>query len=328
MATRGQRTRLALFFLIVVGAFTAFALVVAGDTLWQQYDQYYIRYTDASVAGLQSGGTVIYQGIAIGRIERIEIDPQDIQSIIVTIRVERGTPIKEDVRAQIVPVGITGISQIELSGGTRAAGTVPPGSFIDPSPSTFAQVTETIQSVLVGLEQVLLDVSGVLAQVDQDSVGNILSRIDSILATNEERVASVLIELDAAAGGLSRFMSEAEGLMATTREGSEEVFATLDRFTAEAEELFTATRDGTRRVLEGLEAEIGAAELARVGEQIRQMVSRGERIVSEVELTVRRNRSSVDRSIDLLQDTLRLLNNAAFQIDTDPSILVIPVERR
>ncbi len=319
---------MALFFLIVIGAFAGFALVVAGDTLWRQYDQYYIRYTDASVAGLQSGGTVIYQGIAIGRIERIEIDPQDIQSIIVTIRVERGTPIKDDVRAQIVPVGITGISQIELSGGTRAAETVPPGSFIDPSPSTFAQVTETIQSVLVGLEQVLVDVSGVLAQVDQDSVGNILSRIDSILATNEERVASVLIELDAAAGGLSRFMSEAEGLMATTREGSEEVFATLDRFTAEAEELFTATRDGTQRVLEGLEAEIGAAELARVGEQVRQMVLRGERIVSEVDLIVRRNRSSVDRSIDLLQDTLRLLNNAAFQIDTDPSILVIPVERR
>lgn len=301
--THGQKVRLALFFLIVIGAFVVFALVVAGDSLWQQYDTYYIRFTDTSVAGLQSGGTVIYQGIAVGSIEAIEIDPQDIQSIVVTIQIERGTPIKEDVRAQIVPVGITGLSQIQLAGGTRDAETVSPGAFIDPSPSAVAQVTETVQSVLEGMEQVLLDVSGVLTQIDQDSVGNILSRIDAILEDNEERISSVLGELDAAAGGLARFALEAEGLLASTREGTERVFASL-------------------------ETEIGAAGLAQVGEQVSGLIGRSEEVVADIDLIVRRNRGQVDRSIDLLQDTLRLLNNAAFQINADPSVLVIPVERQ
>ena len=301
--TSGQKIRLALFFLIVIGAFSVFALVVAGDSLWQQYDTYYIRYTDTSVAGIQSGGTVIYQGIAVGSIEAIGIDPQDIQSIVVTIRVERGTPIKEDVRAQIVPVGITGMSQIELSGGTREAETLSPGAFLTASPSTVAQVTETVQSVLKGMEQVLLDVSSVLARIDQDSVGNILSRVDSILADNEERISSVLGELDAAAGGLARLANEAEGLLASTRRGTEQVFA-------------------------GLESEIGGSGLGQVGEQVRDLIDTSTRIIADVELVVRRNRAQVDRSVDLLHDTLRLLNNAAFQINADPSVMVIPVERR
>jgi len=299
----GQKVKLALFFLIVIGAFAVFALVVAGDSFWQQYDTYYIRYTDTSVAGLQSGGTVIYQGIAVGSIEAIEIDPQDIQSIIVTIRIERGTPIKEDVRAQIIPVGITGMSQIQLAGGTREADTMAPGAFIPASPSTVAQVTETVQSVLEGMERVLLDVSGVLTQIDQDSVGNILSRIDSILEANEDRISSVLVELDTAAGGLARLALEAEGLLASTREGTERVFA-------------------------GLESEIGETGLAQVGDQVSGLIGRSDRVIADIELIVRRNRGQVDRSIDLLQDTLRLLNNAAFQINADPSVLVIPVERQ
>lgn len=310
VATKVQRVRLALFFLVVIGAFAVFALVVAGDTLFRQYDRYFIRYTDESVAGLQSGGTVIYQGIAVGSIESIRIDPEDIQSIVVTISIERGTPIKDDVRAQIVPVGITGLSQVQLSGGTRDADTLSPGGFIPPSPSTVAQVTETIQSVLEGMERVLLDVSGVLSQIDQDSVGSILSRIDSILAANETRISDTLEELNLAAAGLARLTTEAEQLVASTRRGTEAAFA------------------GLETQIEVFAAEIESFGIGRIGEEVSALVGQGTQIVSEVDLIVRRNRSTIDRSIDLLQDTLRLLNNAAFQINADPSVLVIPVERR
>ena len=288
---------------MVSGAFLVFALVVAGDRLWRQYDHYHIRFTDTSVVGLQTGSTVIYQGINVGIVERIELDPDDIQSIIVTIRIERGTPIKEDARAQIVPVGITGVSQIQLAGGTRDARTVSPGSFIESERSVVAQVTDTVHSVLEGLEGVLLEISQVLARIEEDSVGNILARVDSMLEANEGRVQSILRELDTAASGLAGLATEAEDLMGATRAGTEEIFARID-------------------------SEISDVGLAETGEQMRELVGRSEHVVSEVELIMRRNRGNIDRSLDLMHDTLRLLNNAAFQINADPSILVIPVERR
>ena len=287
----------------MTGAFLVFALVVAGDRLWRQYDHYHTRFTDTSVVGLQTGSTVIYQGIDVGIVERIALDPEDIQSIIVTIRVERGTPIKEDARAQIVPVGITGTSQIQLSGGTRDAPALPPGSFIESERSVVAQATETVQSVLEGLEGVLLEISQVLARIEEDSVGNILARVDSMLEANEARVESILSEVNTVAAGLAGVAIEAEDLM-------------------------SATRAGTEAVLERINSEISAVGLADMGEQMRELVGRSERVVAEVELIMRRNRGNIDRSLDLMHDTLRLLNNAAFQINADPSILVIPVERR
>jgi phospholipid/cholesterol/gamma-HCH transport system substrate-binding protein len=253
---------------VLIGGLAVFALIVAGQNLWQQYDPYFIRYTDTSVGGIQVGGTVVYQGIAVGTIEAIEIDPENVQSIIVEIRVQDGTPIKEDVVATIVPVGITGISQIELSGGTQDADELEPGSFIPPASSTVGQVTDSVTSILEGIEGVLSDISAVLAQIDQQSVGNILSRIDTMLAENEETVQSLLGELDSAAGGLASATGELDDLIGSV---------------------------GT--------------------------------VSDDLELLVRRNGPEVEEAIETLNDTLRLLNNFAFQINNDPSLLIVPEER-
>jgi phospholipid/cholesterol/gamma-HCH transport system substrate-binding protein len=245
-----------------------FALVVAGQNLWQTYDTYFIRFTDTSVAGIQEGGNVAYQGISIGSIESIRIDPEDVESIIVEIDVEAGTPIKRDVVARIVPVGVTGISQIELSGGTSGAADLPPGSYISPGESTVTAVTESVQSVLTGIEDLLIDLEGVLANVEQQSIGNILSRIDSMLRENERVVSDLLVELDAAAGRLSEAADE-----------------------------------------------IGA------------LASAASEVTANIDLLVRRNSPDIEAAVATLNDTLRLLNNFAFQINSDPSLLIVPEDQ-
>jgi phospholipid/cholesterol/gamma-HCH transport system substrate-binding protein len=252
----------------MIGGLVIFALIVAGQGLWQQYDTYYVRYTDTSVGGIQVGGTVVYQGIAVGSIQSIEIDPGDVESIIVEIQVQDGTPIKTDVVARIVPVGITGISQIELSGGTQAAEEIDPGSFITPADSTFGQVTDSVTSILEGIEGVLSDIAQVLDRIDSDSIGNILARIDGMLSDNEDTVSSLLQELNEAAAGLTGATGEIGGLVSSVTEVS-----------------------------------------------------------GDLELLVRRNGPEIEEAIESLNDTLRLLNNFAFQINNDPSLLIRPEER-
>ncbi|MFP4550411.1 MAG: MlaD family protein [Spirochaetales bacterium] len=253
---------------MLIGGLAIFALIVAGQGLWQQYDTYYVRYTDTSVGGIQVGGTIVYQGIAVGSIQSIRIDPEDVESIVVEIRVQDGTPIKTDVVARIVPVGITGISQIELSGGTQAADELEPGSFITPSESTVGQVTDSVTDILDGIEGVLSDIADVLERIDSDSVGSILAQLDTMLSDNEGAVSSLLRELDAAAAGLADATGEIDGVVAS------------------------------------------------VGE-----------VSGDMELLVRRSGPEIEEAIDTLNDTLRLLNNFAFQINSDPSLLILPEER-
>lgn len=254
---------------MLVGSFAAFAVIVAGQNLWQRFDAYTIRYNNTSVSGLQEGSTVIYQGLDVGSIETIEIDPQNVETIVVTIQIQDGTPIKADVVARIVPVGITGISQIELSGGTQDAPLREPGSVIPAADSTVTQVTDSVQNVLTNLERVLADIAGVLNRIDPESIGNILSDIELVITDNQAAVTGLITELEQ-----------------TT------------------------------------------AEFASAAGRIDGLVESAASVTEDVEFIVRRNTPEINEAVEQLNDTLRLLNNFAFQINSDPSLLIVPEENR
>ena len=306
-----------MFFLVAIGSFVVFAVVVAGQNLWQRYDTYYIRFTDTSVGGIQAGGSVVYQGIAVGSIETIEIDPQNIESIVITIEVREGTPIKTDVTARIVPVGITGFSQIELSGGTQEASRLEPGSFIRADASALAQVTESARDILEGIEGLLADISGVLNEVDEASVGNILSRVDAILATNQEAVETLVGELNRTARSVGSVSEELESLLVDAGSITDD----LAQLVAESAPAITSS------VL-ALEESMAVINRITTSGDVEELVGSAGEVAAEIDLMIRRNKGGIEDAIDVLNDTLRQLNNFAFQINTDPSLLVVPEERQ
>src|SRR5215469_1588579 len=93
---------------VVVGGFVlglVGCLVVA--ILWLarvQFNEelsYYDIYLTGSVSGLSQGSTVRYNGIPIGRVIDIKLDPQDPTRVRVTIQVEGNTVIREDAVASL-----------------------------------------------------------------------------------------------------------------------------------------------------------------------------------------------------------------------------------
>jgi len=111
---------------VAVGAFVlacAFGLVVtllwlAGSQYTQEY-AYYQTIFKGSVSGLGKGTTTRYNGIEVGRVTELTFDPNDPQSVIVTLQVQPGLNIREDSVATIASQGITGGSYVEISGGTQ-----------------------------------------------------------------------------------------------------------------------------------------------------------------------------------------------------------------
>jgi phospholipid/cholesterol/gamma-HCH transport system substrate-binding protein len=284
---RSQKLRVGVFFLILVGAFSAFLLAVAGSVLWKSEDTYFVRYTDTSVAGLQIGGGVVYQGIVLGTVDDIEIDPANVEDIIVTMQLEEGTPIKTDVRARIVPVGITGLSRIELSGGTQDAERLPPGSFVTAGQSTMTDLTESLQSILTNINVVLEDISGVLTPATVRRVDTIIANVEEIVLDNRESVAS-----------------------------------SLDQFGAAAEGLAGSVRDAERLVGE-LRRSVEAADVAERAREVSDVVGRTGDLISELDLLLRQNRDEIGETVQSITDTARMLNNFAFQINENPSLLLL-----
>jgi phospholipid/cholesterol/gamma-HCH transport system substrate-binding protein len=107
----------------VIGLLVAlflFLLWMSKDNEHDNYSFYNIYFT-GSVAGLERGSAVRFRGIPVGNIADIKVDPTNIERIKVTVRIASDTPIKVDTVAILNYQGITGITYVELIGGTQEA---------------------------------------------------------------------------------------------------------------------------------------------------------------------------------------------------------------
>tara|TARA_Y100001934_G_C12380703_1_gene792190 strand:+ start:280 stop:1299 length:1020 start_codon:yes stop_codon:yes gene_type:complete len=120
METRANHLLIGGFVLATVLAFFGFVIWMAKIEIDREFARYDI-YFDGSVSGLSVAGQVRYKGVPVGSVKEIAIDPQSPNQVRVTIEVGGSTPIKEDTVAQLELQGITGVSYVQLTGGSAAS---------------------------------------------------------------------------------------------------------------------------------------------------------------------------------------------------------------
>ena len=117
METRANHLLIGSFVLATMVAFIGFVIWMAKIEIDREFARYDI-YFEGSVSGLSVAGEVRYKGIPVGTVQEIGIDPQNPNRVQVTIEVAGHTPIKEDTVAQLELQGITGVSYVQLTGGS------------------------------------------------------------------------------------------------------------------------------------------------------------------------------------------------------------------
>ena len=147
----------------------------------KKYDLY-LAIVEESVAGLNLNAPVKYNGVDVGKVQHIQLDPNNPQRVRLHFAIERGTPIKIDTIAVLKTQGLTGIAYVELDGGAKnAPALVAVGN--EPYP-----VIQTKPSLSTRLENIL---TSVLSKLDNTS-----STIDSLLsAENRESFRSALADI-------------------------------------------------------------------------------------------------------------------------------------
>ena len=117
--------------LALIAGVAAFGMWLVGADLDRDVARYEIAFP-GSVSGLAPGGQVLYRGIPVGRVVEIRIDPDNVETVLVGVEINRDTPIKEDTIATLELQGLTGIAYVQLRGGTQASARIDPDA--DPSP--------------------------------------------------------------------------------------------------------------------------------------------------------------------------------------------------
>lgn len=280
----------------VVGAFVLIlGAVLIGGVLWlasggafqKKYDLYF-AIEEESVAGLNLNAPVKYNGVDVGKVRDIRLDPGNPERVILLFAIERGTPIKEDTVAVLKIQGLTGIAYVELSGGTRDA---PPLTatakseypVIRTKPSLSARLENVLTNVLAKLESTSNNLNALLSDENRAAFTRALAAIATVAQTiaarkdaldagianaartfenasrATARIEPLIDRIGRSADAVEKMGNEVAGTSASAGKTVDSVGADVKRFTAE-----------TLPELERLLGELGvlAGSLRRLSEQL------------------------------------------------------------
>jgi len=174
---------------LVVGAFTlgallgafVFAVWLAKNSFDARFATYDI-YFAGSVAGVKTGGDVLYNGIRVGEVRSLRLAPRDPGRVQVRIEVNTSTPVGENTVASLELQGLTGVAAIQLSGGgpNDAALPVMPDEdypVIRAKRSTLDELIQGVPGLLAKATDVLARVNLMLSDENRESVRQTLQNV-------------------------------------------------------------------------------------------------------------------------------------------------------
>lgn len=192
MVSKATKIRLGIFLFFGLVLIILFVAAVAGNSLRRRWDTYFISFEDYPVSGLQVGGNVNYQGIKVGRVEDIKIDPMNVNKVVVTVNIEPGTPIKEDTEAVLALIGITGLKAVEIRGGTNEAANLEPGSYIKAGSTMIDDISERAISIVDKIDQIAANIHDLTNDENRENIAKILEQTGMILEETRSNLAGTL----------------------------------------------------------------------------------------------------------------------------------------
>ena len=101
------------FVLVSLAALLAFTAWLSNAQFDKKFDNYEISFR-GGVQGLSEGTEVRFNGLKVGDINKLRIDPNDNNSVIVDIQVESNTPVDFESVGRMEPLGLTGLNYIQI----------------------------------------------------------------------------------------------------------------------------------------------------------------------------------------------------------------------
>ena len=316
---------------VAVGLFVlALSAALIASILWlstggprQVYDVYVAYMTD-SVSGVSRDGAVKYRGVEVGKVSELVLDPDNPERVRVLLKIERGTPIKEDTFATLEMQGLTGLAYISLVGGSQQSpplrakkGQAYPE--IPSKPSRLEELSTTVFNLLATLAETSSRLSALLDETNRRELGQTLTNLQSfthMLADESENIAKSLEDFSAvmrnsrqASGRLPALVAHLDQTAVAVADMANEVAAASLKVAAAGSSFAKA---GTKM------AEAGTV-ITEIGSNLNQSItSSGERL----EQFTRDTLPQAQLLVHELRQAAASLRRLIEQLESNPSILL------
>jgi len=194
METRANYVLIGLFTLAVIAG--AFGFVYWFNTIGGAGERQTYRIVfDGSVSGLRTGASVLFNGIRVGEVTELRLDPARPRAVVATVSLEKSVAVRADTAVSLEYQGVTGTASIALRGGSDAS-SLPPGNTLNVDAAGAQDVTQAAREAMRRIDQLVADNEAVL----KGALKNI-EMFSQTLATNSQRIDNILAGTESLLGG-------------------------------------------------------------------------------------------------------------------------------
>jgi phospholipid/cholesterol/gamma-HCH transport system substrate-binding protein len=152
---------------------------------------------EGSVSGLRTGASVLFNGIRVGEVIELKLDPVAPRAVVAMVSLEKAVAVRADTAVSLEYQGVTGTASIALRGGSDGA-SPPPGDppTLKVDAAGAQDVTQAAREAMRRIDSLVSDNEAVL----KGALKNI-EILSQTLAVNSQRIDHILAGAEGLVGG-------------------------------------------------------------------------------------------------------------------------------
>ncbi len=198
-----REVKIGIFAVLMICCAWAGIRFLSGVDVFRRSNDYYVEYDQ--VVGIHSASSVMIQGVKVGTVTAINLDPKNSDKVLVTLSIERQYDIPADSKAKIFSPGLMssmaigidmGQSTQMLSSGDHIEASIEKG-LMDIAGDELANITQKLATTLDSVNSLLETNSG--------SIEGTLSNLNTLSSQLNALIASQRSNIDGVLGGFAEF---------------------------------------------------------------------------------------------------------------------------
>ncbi|MDO4708433.1 MAG: MlaD family protein [Pseudomonadota bacterium] len=293
METRANYVLIGSFTILVMAFLFGFILWAAKYSSDATWDRYQVIFNEP-VTGLSEGSSVQYNGISVGTVEQLRLDPDDPRRVVAQLRLKDEAPVKVDTRAKMSQSGIAGSPFIQLTGGSPAAPRLRPSTrneipIILTEPSALQNIADTANKLVARLDKAL----------SEENIAHISETLENLRATT---------------ASISEQRDDIEKLISNARLASDELRAMLAQVNGSVEKVDREVLARLPATMDKLDAAIASFEAA--GHNANALVSENRAPINQF---TRDGLQQLGPTLGELRMLMRDLRQVTDRLDSNPA---------
>ncbi len=189
-SSRQDKVKLGIFMALVIAAGATILIFFVGVSLGEETKSYTV-YFEQSITGLTPGSQVTLNGVRVGEVHRIGVDPENVERVIVKLSVKEETPVKVDTKAFLSSQGITGLKYVDLQESTHKAALLEADNVIPTGKGLLDKLTDRADDVTKTTDDIINQIGKVASDENIEHVNHMLAQSDELI-TNANQTSKEL----------------------------------------------------------------------------------------------------------------------------------------